>query len=102
MDTTTNNLELLSKEEILLIIKKFIIEVMGKDFADELDDIDSQTSFANDLEMDSIEIVEFTEKLKAYFGEQIQFNTWLSTMELEQIISLKVGDIVNYIDGCKN
>ncbi|HEY8916798.1 MAG TPA: phosphopantetheine-binding protein [Chitinophaga sp.] len=89
----------LSEAEILPILKQFITEVIGEEFVEDLD-ITAASSFTKDLEMDSIEIVAFSEKVKNYFGKDIDFTGWLSNMDLDQIISLNLGDITKYIQSC--
>ena len=90
----------LSEAEILPILKQFITEVIGEEFVEDLD-ITAASSFTKDLEMDSIEIVAFSEKVKLHFGENINFTGWLSNMDLDEIISLKLSDIINYIRQCQ-
>ena len=62
--------------------------------------ITMETSFGNDLELESIEFVALAEKLQARY-ERVDFVRWLSEKELEEIIQLKVGDVVTYIDECR-
>lgn len=90
----------LNSNEIFDLMKQFITEVIGVEFVEEMD-ITMESSFTKDLEMDSIEIVSFSEKIKAHFGEQIDFTGWLSNMDLDQLINLNLGTIVNYIEECQ-
>jgi acyl carrier protein len=90
----------LSNEEIFTVLNQFITEVIGEEFVEEMD-ITPASSFTKDLEMDSIEIVAFSEKVKAHFGENIDFTGWLSNMDLDEIIQLKLEDIINYIRECQ-
>lgn len=90
----------LNSNEIFDLMKQFITEVIGEEFVEEMD-ITISSSFTKDLEMDSIEIVSFSEKIKAHFGEQIDFTGWLSNMDLDQLINLNLGTIVNYIEECQ-
>jgi acyl carrier protein len=92
--------EKLSNEQIFELLKQFITEVIGEEFVEEMD-ITMESSFTKDLEMDSIEIVSFSEKIKAHFGEQIDFTGWLSNMGLDELINLNLGTIVNYIALCQ-
>ena len=62
--------------------------------------ITMDTSFGSDLELESIEFVALAEKLQARY-EKVDFVRWLSEKELEEIIELKVGDVVTYIDTCR-
>lgn len=99
MDTITTQRKL-NSEEIFAVLKTFITEVIGEEFVEEMD-ITRESSFTRDLEMDSIEIVSFSEKVKAHFGENIDFTGWLSGMDLDQLINLKLDDIINYIETCR-
>jgi acyl carrier protein len=87
--------------DTVVVLKQFITEVIGEEFVEEMD-IDMNSSFTRDLEMDSIEIVSFSEKIKAHYGDQIDFTGWLSNMDLDQLINLNLGMIVNYIDSARN
>lgn len=87
--------------DTVVVLKQFITEVIGEEFVEEMD-IDLNSSFTKDLEMDSIEIVSFSEKIKAHYGDQIDFTGWLSNMDLDQLINLNLGMIVNYIDDAGN
>ncbi|MBB6498061.1 acyl carrier protein [Pedobacter cryoconitis] len=91
----------LNNDEIFGLMKQFITEVIGEEFVEEMD-ITPQSSFTKDLEMDSIEIVSFSEKIKAHFGEQIDFTGWLSAMDLDQLINLNLEMIINYIQECQS
>lgn len=95
MDTLVNK-HSLDAEEIYRLLKQFITDIIGEEFVEEMD-ISTDSSFTKDLEMDSIEIVSFSEKVKSYFGEGIDFTGWLSSLDLDELIDLKIKDIVDYI-----
>lgn len=84
------------KTQIYQVLKQFIIDIIGEDVAEEIE-ITPKSAFTKDLEMDSIEIVAFAEKVKAKYGDGIDFTTWLSEMDLDDLINLKIEDIINYI-----
>ncbi|SFN52790.1 acyl carrier protein [Chitinophaga sp. YR627] len=100
MDAITTQ-QPLSSEQIFSLLKTFITEVIGEEFVEDLD-ISRESSFTRDLEMDSIEIVSFSEKVKSHFGEHIDFTGWLSGMDLDQLINLKLDDIIKYIESCQS
>ncbi|TWV99773.1 acyl carrier protein [Chitinophaga pinensis] len=100
MDAITTQ-QPLSSEQIFNLLKTFITEVIGEEFVEDLD-ISRESSFTRDLEMDSIEIVSFSEKVKSHFGEHIDFTGWLSGMDLDQLINLKLDDIIKYIESCQS
>lgn len=99
MDTINNTLQL-NHEELFTLLRGFITEVIGAEFVEEMD-ITPDSSFTKDLEMDSIEIVSFSEKIKAHFGDQIDFTGWLSSMDLDELINLDLRMIINYIYECQ-
>ena len=82
-------------------IADLIQEVIGEDW-DLDEEITLETSFSDDLELESIEFVSLAEKMQATFGEEVNFVRWLSEKELDEVIDLKVGDVVEFIDSCKN
>ena len=97
---TINTTAQLNHEELFTLLKGFITEVIGEEFVEEMD-ITPESSFTKDLEMDSIEIVAFSEKIKAHFGDQIDFTGWLSSMDLDELINLDLRMIINYIYECQ-
>lgn len=99
MDTLNTALKM-NHDELFTLLKGFITEVIGEEFVEETD-ITPESSFTKDLEMDSIEIVSFSEKIKAHFGDQIDFTGWLSSMDLDQLINLDLRMIINYIYECQ-
>jgi acyl carrier protein len=99
MDTITSTGKL-NGDEIFDLMKQFITEVIGEEFVQEMT-ITPESSFTKDLEMDSIEIVSFSEKIKAHFGDQIDFTGWLSSMDIDQLINLNLSMIINYIRECQ-
>jgi acyl carrier protein len=88
-----------AEPETLAVVTELIQEVIGEDWA--LDEpITRATSFSEDLELESIEFVVLAEKLQERYGEQVDFVSWLSAKELDDIIALKVGDLVDFLDRC--
>jgi acyl carrier protein len=88
-----------SQDKTLEEVARMILEVIGEDW--ELDqEITRETSFAEDLELESIEFVALAEKLQTTYGAKLDFVPWLSSKELDEIIALKVGDVVEYIERC--
>lgn len=90
-----------NKAETLAAISDMIKEVIGEDWVRDTP-ITMETSFVTDLEVESIELVALSEKIQARYGEAVDFPSWLSGMELEQIIALTVGQLVDYIAQCQS
>lgn len=81
------------------VVKALILEV-ADDEAMLGDPVTRATSFNKDLELESIDFVTLAEKLQEYFGADVNFADWLSDMDIDEIIALTVGDLVDYIDRC--
>ncbi|MBV21705.1 MAG: acyl carrier protein [Planctomycetaceae bacterium] len=87
--------------DTLQTVGRMIQEVIGDDW--DLDQaITMETSFGDDLELESIEFVSLAEALKDEYGAEVDFVGWLSTKDLDEIIKLKVGDVVEFIDLCRS
>jgi len=100
MDTTKEKTAVSNREQIFETVKTFVQEIIGEEFMD-IYDVTPESTFTGDLEMESIEIVEFSEKVKKHFGSKVDFTNWMSNLELEQIIRLSLNDVVNYIEKCQ-
>ncbi len=88
------------RSQTLATLTRLLKEVL----ADEWDDtfaVDMDTSFADDLELESIEFVALAELIQGEFGADIDFVTWLSDLEFDRIIALTVGDVVGFIERCR-
>ncbi len=86
------------REEILRAVTAIIRDVIGEEWADEVP-IGMDTSFT-DLELESIEIVALGEGIQARYPKA-DFATWLSAMELDDVIALRVGQVVDYVASCR-
>jgi acyl carrier protein len=84
------------KNQVFRQLLQFISEIIGDDVIEELN-ITEQSTFVKDLEMDSIEIVALAEKIKAYYGNRINFIGWLSKMKMNELINLSINDVTNFI-----
>ncbi len=89
-------LQQLSEKEVLNTVRELIYEVVGEDYAIDLE-VEMETSFQDDLELESIEFVTLAERLMDTFGESVDFTSWIANMEVEEIIAMTVGQLVEYI-----
>lgn len=86
-------------EDVLLTIATLVREVVGEDWIQQVE-IRRETSFGEDLELESIEFVALAERVQEVWGERVDFVGWLAGMELDQIIGLTVGELVDYVESC--
>ena len=90
----------MTEENTLAIVRGMIKDVVGDDWDFEKP-ITMETRINEDLELESIEFVALAERLTDRYGEEVDFASWLADMEFEEIVGLRVGDLVNYIDQCR-
>jgi len=84
------------RQEILEHVSGVIRDVIGEEWIRDTP-VTMETSFGDDLEFESIEVVALSEKLQEHYGQKIDFVGWLSGMELDEIIDLRVGRLVDFI-----
>lgn len=81
---------------VLETVARLVREVIGDD-GGLGPPITPDTSFNEDLELESIEFVALAEKLQQHYGKRVDFAGWLSRMELSEILALRVGQLVDHI-----
>ena len=88
-------------DQVLADLERLLIEVIGDDLL--LDGpLTMATSFDEDLQLESIEFVALSEKLLETYGERVDFVGWLAEMELDDIIALTVGQLVEFVASQAN
>ena len=77
------------------------ITAMLRDVLDEygLEDaeITMDTTFHDDLELESIDLVGLSGQLREKYGEKVNFAAFIAERELDEIIALTVGELVRYV-----
>ena len=73
-----------------------IVAVVGRWYYEECQaGLDS--TFAEDIELESMEVMEIAERLIETYDGRVDFVSWFSSMELEDLVELTVGDVVAFI-----
>jgi acyl carrier protein len=80
--------------EITVVIREAVAEDWIQDF-----EIGADTSFNDDLELESIEFVTIAAGLQRHFGEQVNLIGWLSTKAFDELIALRVGNIAEFVSN---
>jgi acyl carrier protein len=87
------------KEKVLMTLAALLRETIGEEWAQDMP-ITLDTSFNEDLELESIEFVALAERLQVEYGKSVDFAGWLANKELGEIIGLRVGQVVDFIVAC--
>jgi acyl carrier protein len=90
-----------ARQKILDDVARMLREAIGEDWIDDFA-IGFETSFAKDLELESIEFVALAERITAEYGKRVNLAAWLATMDLDQILALRVGELVEFVARSTN
>ena len=82
-------------------VARMVREVIGEAWAEDVA-IGMDTSFAKDLELESIEFVALAERIRSEYGQGVNPAGWLGSMDLNQILALRVGQLVEFIVRCSS
>jgi acyl carrier protein len=93
-------IEVRNEQQILDDVRSMIAGIIGQDVDLNDREIALDTSFNRDLELESIEFVVLSEQLQNRYGKDLDFAGWLAAKELQDIINLRVGDVVRFIEQC--
>ncbi|WP_019875504.1 phosphopantetheine-binding protein [Sporichthya polymorpha] len=85
-----------AEAEVLDVVRRLITETIGEEYLLDLE-IGLDTSFEDDLEMESIEFVKFGAKLTEHYGGDVDFAGFLADKDLDEIIEMRVGTVVEYV-----
>ncbi|HMQ25550.1 MAG TPA: acyl carrier protein [Acidimicrobiales bacterium] len=89
-----------TKQAVLGAVTEMLTEVIGEDELLMVDEVTMDTSFNDDLELESIEFVALAEELTERYGEQVDFVGWLADLELDALVTMTVGQLVEFVAGC--
>lgn len=60
-------------------------------------EITMDTTFHDDLELESVDLVALSGQLREHYGERVNFATFIAERDLDEIIALTVGELVRHI-----
>jgi acyl carrier protein len=83
-------------DSVRVTVEQAIIDVVGEEFYEECE-VGLESTFAEDIELESIEVMEIAEKLIETYGEKVDFVAWFADMELEDLVEITVGSVVDFI-----
>ena len=72
---------------------RVLLDEYGVDDAE----ITMDTTFHDDLELESVDLVALSGQPREQYGERVNFATFIAERELDEIIALTVGELVRYI-----
>ncbi|MDH6135657.1 acyl carrier protein [Kitasatospora sp. MAA4] len=85
-----------TEQEILREIAAMLAAVLDEYGLDDAE-VTMEARFTEDLELESIDLVTLAGQLQQRWGERINFAEFIAGMELDEIIGLTVGRLVDYV-----
>ncbi|MGH3311066.1 MAG: acyl carrier protein [Streptomyces sp.] len=70
-----------------------LLEDYGLDDAE----IGRETTFHDDLELESIDLVALAGSLRERYGDRVNFAAFVADLELDEIIALTVGQLADFV-----
>ncbi|MFC0439601.1 acyl carrier protein [Kutzneria buriramensis] len=85
-----------SRDVVFAEIAGMLRTVLAELGVDDVE-IDEGTSFNEDLELESIDLVTLTALISERWGEPVNLAEFLADKDLDEVIALKVGDLVDFV-----
>ena len=85
-----------SRDVVFAEIDGMLRKVLAELGVDDVE-ITELTSFNEDLELESIDLVTLTALATERWGEPVNLAEFLADKDLDEVISLKVGDLVDFV-----
>jgi acyl carrier protein len=79
-------------------VVSLIAKVLGEEFL-LVGQITPDTSFSDDLALESIEFVELSEKLQEHYGDQVNLAAFIADMDIDALMAITVGQLAGYIEA---
>jgi acyl carrier protein len=83
-------------DEVHRTVLNCIRDVVGDEFFEE-SHIELDSTFAEDIELESMEVLQIGENLISTYDDRVDFVDWIADMDLEQIIALTPRKLVEFI-----
>ncbi len=83
-------------DEVLALVIAKIRSTIDEDWIQDAE-IEPETRFNDDLELESIEFVKIADAIQAHYGTRLDIVGWLSGKTIQELIGLSVGELADYI-----
>ncbi|XVV01612.1 acyl carrier protein [Actinosynnema sp. CA-248983] len=77
-------------------LRSMLVRVLDQYGLDDLE-ITRDTSFHDDLGLESIDLVTLGSLLVEHYGEHVNLAAYLAELDLDRVIALTVGDLADFV-----
>lgn len=85
-------------DDVLAELVRMIEEVVGADVLLGVE-ITRETTFSDDIGLESIEFVALADRLRQHYGERVDLVGFLADMDIDEIMAMSVGRLVDHIEA---
>ncbi|MYZ39437.1 MULTISPECIES: phosphopantetheine-binding protein [unclassified Streptomyces] len=85
-------------DAVLADISDMLRELLAEDGLDDAE-ITRETTFHDDLELESIDLVTLAGSLREHYGDRVNVALFIADLELDEIIALTVGELADYVSA---
>jgi acyl carrier protein len=86
---------------VLEVIRSIVAELLGDYGLDDIE-VTPDTTFHEDLGLESIDLVTVGARLAERYGEQVNLAEFLAEKELDDVIGLRIGVLVDFVVAATN
>jgi len=83
--------------EVLETVVGMIVGMLGE-YVDEGIPIGHDTTFHDDLELESVDLVTLADLLMERYGPQVNLAEYFAEKDLDEVIAMTVGEIVDFVE----
>lgn len=89
-------------QTVLEVIRSIVAELLGDYGLDDDLEITLDTTFHEDLGLESIDLVTVGAQLAERYGAQVNLAEFLAEKELDDVIGLRIGVLVDFVVAATN
>lgn len=83
-------------ESVRATVETAIRDVVGELYYEECE-VGLDSTFAEDIQLESMEVMEIAERLIEHYDGKVDFIAWFADFELDDLIDLTVGRVIDFI-----
>jgi acyl carrier protein len=83
-------------ESVRATVETAIRDVVGEMYYEECQ-VGLDSTFAEDIQLESMEVMEIAERLIERYEGKVDFVAWFADFELDDLIDLTVGRVIDFI-----
>jgi acyl carrier protein len=89
----------ITTEHVLVEISEMLRKILD-DYGLDGAEITMATTFHDDLELESIDLVTLAGRIQERYGERVNLAEFLAEKDLDDVIALRIGELVEYVASC--